>query len=65
MTPTKQRTRPDGLDEVASWRRETLVRAGYPSDIAEQIALSGADLRHAEEMLRNGCTPELAAQILL
>ena len=41
------------------------MRAGYPADIAEQIALSGADLRHAEEMLRNGCTPELAAQILL
>ena len=65
MTPTKQRTRPDGLDEVASWRRETLVRAGYPEELAEQIALSGADLRRAEDMLRQGCTPALAAQILL
>jgi hypothetical protein len=65
VTPTKQRTRPDGLDEVASWRRETLIRAGYPAELAEDIALSGVDLRVAEEMLRKGCTPELAAQILL
>jgi hypothetical protein len=65
VTPTKQRTRPDILDEVVAWRRETLERAGYPPEIAEQIALSGADLRRAEQMLQAGCPPELAAQILV
>ena len=65
MTPTKQRTRPDTLDEVVAWRRETLERAGYPADIAEQIALSDSDLRRAEQMLVDGCSPELAAKILL
>jgi hypothetical protein len=65
VTPTKQRPRPDVLDSVVAWRRETLERAGFPAELAEQIALSDADLHRAEQMVRSGCAPELAAQILL
>jgi hypothetical protein len=65
VTPTKQRTRPDIAVEVLAWRREQLERAGYPSELAEQISLSDADLRFAERLLQQGCAPELAAAILV
>jgi hypothetical protein len=65
VTPTKQRTRPDVHEEVLAWRREQLERAGYPTELAEQIAHSDADLHVAERLLEQGCTAELAAAILV
>ena len=65
VTQTKQRTQPDALESVIAWRRESLERAGYDSELADQIAQSDADLHRAIQMLKQGCAPELAAQILL
>ena len=50
---------------VESWRLHVLMEAGYPLPLAERIAVSEADLHRAVEMLRSGCTPETAAEILL
>jgi hypothetical protein len=65
VTPTKQRTRPDVHEEVLAWRREQLERAGYPTELAEKVAASDADLHVAERLIEQGCTPELAAAILV
>jgi hypothetical protein len=65
VTQTKQRTRPDVLEEVVAWRREQLERAGYETEVAEQIARSDADLHLAVRLLTQGCPAETAAQILL
>jgi hypothetical protein len=52
-------------EKVVSWRLHVLVEAGYPSELAERIAHSEADLHHAVELIRAGCTHETAAEILL
>ena len=52
-------------EKVESWRLHVLLQAGYPSHLAEKIAHSEADLHHAVELVRAGCTPETAAEILL
>ena len=57
-----------GQDErvkVQSWRLHVLIEAGYPIDLAERLAESDADLHDAVELVDQGCTPEVAAQILL
>ena len=57
-----------GQDErvkVQSWRLHVLIEAGYPIDLAERLAESDADLHDAVELVYQGCTPEVAAQILL
>jgi hypothetical protein len=57
------------LDErakVESWRLHVLVEAGYPLPLAERLAQSGADLHEAVTLVSDrGCTPDLAAEILL
>ena len=51
---------------VRGWRREALLRAGYPYAAAERLAgLPHVDLHQAVDLLRNGCTPETAEQILV
>ena len=52
-------------EKVVSWRLHVLVEAGYPQDLAEQIAHSEADLHHAVELMTAGCSHETAAEILL
>jgi hypothetical protein len=52
-------------EKVVSWRLHVLVEAGYPNELAERIAHSEADLHHAVELIRAGCTHETAAEILL
>ena len=58
-----------GIDErakVESWRLHVLIEAGYALPYAERIAQSHADLHEAVSLIRHGgCTPEVAAQILL
>jgi hypothetical protein len=57
---------PDERGKVESWRLHVLMEAGYPLPIAERIAMSDADLHEAVELVgRRGCSPDVAAQILL
>ncbi len=51
---------------VERWRAEELQRAGYPEDLAEQLAArADVDLHRALDLVRDGCAPQLAAAILL
>jgi hypothetical protein len=52
-------------DKVASWRLHVLIEAGYPLPLAEKVAQSEADLHSAVELVRKGCEPLTAAEILL
>jgi hypothetical protein len=51
--------------KVESWRLHVLMEAGYPLPLAERLAGSEADLHRAVELLRLGCEPQTAAEILL
>jgi hypothetical protein len=56
----------DERGKVESWRLHVLMEAGYPLPLAERLASSHADLHLAVELVgRQGCTPEIAAEILL
>ena len=61
MTPTVETER----DKVESWRLHVLIEAGFPLPLAERVAASQADLHEAVDLVRAGCTPETAAQILV
>lgn len=50
---------------VVVWRFDCLERAGYPVDIAVQLAEDKAvDLHDAVELLKRGCPVDQAVQIL-
>jgi hypothetical protein len=51
--------------KVESWRLHILIQAGYPLPLAERIAASEADLHRAVGLIRSGCEPQTAAEILL
>jgi hypothetical protein len=54
------------LELVEQWRHEALARAGYGPEAATVLAAShDVDLHLAVELLRRGCSVELALQILL
>ncbi len=56
----------DERAKVESWRLHVLIEAGYPLPLAERIAQSATDLHDAVELVTvRGCTPDVAAQILL
>ena len=56
----------DEQAKVESWRLHVLMEAGYPLPLAERIAHSDADLHEAVELVGpRGCSPHVAAQILL
>jgi len=56
----------DQATEVERYRIEMLILAGYPTNIATKLALTyDVDLHVAVDMIEQGCTPELAKQILL
>lgn len=65
VTQTKLPRKTDALESVVAWRRETLERSGYPPELADDIASADVDLHRAVDLLSAGCSPELAAQILL
>jgi hypothetical protein len=53
-------------DRITRWRTEELERAGFEPRAASLIASRwDVDLHHATDLLRAGCSPELALQILL
>jgi hypothetical protein len=57
-----------GQDErakVQSWRLHVLIEAGYPIELAEQLAESEADLHEAVELVEQGCTHATAVAILI
>jgi hypothetical protein len=50
---------------VERWRAQELERAGFPEDVANEFAMrTDVDLHVAIDLIRRGCTPDLAAQIL-
>jgi hypothetical protein len=51
--------------KVESWRLHILLEAGYPVHLAERLAGSEVDLHAAVELLRQGCSPTTAAEILI
>ena len=54
------------LNQVERWRIDELERAGYDPRAAMTLAARhDVDLHRAVDLLRNGCSPELALQILL
>lgn len=56
----------DERAQVESWRLHVLIEAGYPLPLAERLAQSGSDLHEAVNLVaRQGCSPDVAAQILL
>ena len=66
MPTAESNLRPTEQELVERWRAEELERAGYPAELAGELAMrTDVDLHHAAELLVKGCSPELAAQILL
>ena len=58
ITPSEQ-------ELVERWRAEELERAGYPPELAAELAgRSDVDLHHAAGLVAKGCPPDLAANIL-
>ena len=53
------------LAKVESWRLHVLIEAGFPLPLAERLAASDADLHTCVDLLRRGCTPDTAAEILI
>jgi hypothetical protein len=54
------------IDRIERWRHEELERAGYDGESALVLAAShDVDLHAAVNLLRRGCSVELALQILL
>jgi hypothetical protein len=63
--PTADTIRPTEQELVERWRAQELERAGFPEDLAAELAMrSDVDLHRATELLEKGCSPELAADIL-
>jgi hypothetical protein len=53
-------------ERVLRWRQDKLLRAGYGERLALKLALRRhVDLHVAVDLLRRGCPPETAAQILV
>jgi hypothetical protein len=51
--------------EVRRWRRERLVRSGFPPPLATRLAQDDRyDLHGLIELVERGCAPELAVRIL-
>ncbi len=54
------------IDRIERWRHEELERAGYDPESALVLSAShDVDLHDAVNLLKRGCTVDLALQILL
>lgn len=51
--------------KVEGWRLHILIEAGFPLHLAERLAASEADLHTCVDLVRSGCDPTMAAEILL
>jgi hypothetical protein len=65
MSDTETIERQSDREKVESWRLHVLIEAGFPLPLAERIAVSEADLHRAVELVRSGCSPQTAAEILI
>jgi hypothetical protein len=62
---TRERSRYPAQGRLADWRRERLVRSGFPPALAASLAAErGWDLHALIELVERGCPPELAVRIL-
>jgi hypothetical protein len=51
--------------DLAGWREQRLLRAGFDADLASAIASDCAiDLHALIELVERGCSPRLSARIL-
>jgi hypothetical protein len=56
----------DETELIQAWRVEALERAGYlPSEAAEIAVRPDIDLHQAVDLVKRGCSTDLALQILL
>ncbi len=51
--------------KVEGWRLHVLIEAGFPLPLAEKLAASEADLHTCVDLVRQGCSPLTATEILL
>ena len=67
MSAAELQTRPDvQLDLVEQWRSQSLARVGYDRESATVLAASHeVDLHLAMRLLEQGCSVNVALQILL
>ena len=66
MAAAELTTQETELERIERWGAEELLRAGYVAAAASLLATGAdVDLHYAIDLLRNGCAPELALQILL
>ena len=66
MAAAELTTQETEVERIERWRAEELERAGYEAASASLLATRpDVDLHDAIDLLRNGCAPELALQILL
>jgi hypothetical protein len=66
MTAAEVQTPHNELNQVERWRADELERAGFDARAAATIAARhDIDLHRATDLISNGCTTELALQILL
>jgi hypothetical protein len=65
MSDTETVESPSERAKVESWRLHVLIEAGYPLPLAERVAVSECDLHMAVELIRSGCEPQVAAEILI
>jgi hypothetical protein len=65
--PTADTTFQETEQEIVErWRAQELERAGFPEDVATELATrTDVDLHAAINLIRRGCTVDLAARILL
>jgi len=65
--PTADTTFQETEQEIVErWRAQELERAGFPEDVATELATrTDVDLHGAINLIRRGCTADLAARILL
>jgi hypothetical protein len=63
--PTSRTPPPEPGGDLAGWRQERLLRAGFDADLAASIASDCAiDLHAMIELVERGCLPGLAVRIL-
>ena len=61
----RPQTRSEHAHDLAGWRRDQLVRAGFAPRLADRLAREdGYDLHGLIELVESGCPPPLAVRIL-
>jgi hypothetical protein len=64
-SPTAMRAGMDKRDDVAQWRLDCLLGAGFAAPLALRLATTpGVDLHAMLDLVDRGCPPDLAARIL-